>query len=54
MFYHHIYLKYIIIIFCIFTNFLNKTNCETCTMKIEECLYFETGGRVFNKPRKAE
>jgi hypothetical protein len=44
MFSHYIYFKYIIIVFYIFTNFLNKTNGQTCTTEIEECLYFETEG----------
>jgi hypothetical protein len=39
MVYHRIYFKYIIIVFYIFTIFLNKTNDQTCAAEIEECLY---------------
>jgi hypothetical protein len=41
MFYHHIYFKYIIIIFIFFTKFLDKTNGQTCVTEIKESLCLE-------------
>jgi hypothetical protein len=46
MFYHHIYFKYIIIIFTYSQIFLNKTSGQTCITEIGECLYLETEGVV--------
>jgi hypothetical protein len=42
MFFHHIYLKYIIIVFRIFINFLNKTTGQTWQVKVDKFLYFGT------------
>jgi hypothetical protein len=45
IFYHRIYFKYIIIIFYIFTIFLNKTNDQTCITEIRKYLYLGTEER---------